>query len=78
MSKYYCSDVEGATGGVVQIDSQIHGNRSIQLNEEILKLAHEEYARHHRQSFERIQQRGGFSVLEVVALLADHVEHLKR
>ncbi len=42
-----------------------------------LRLAHEEYSRHHSQSLERIQQRGGFSVLEVIDLLATRVKRLE-
>ncbi len=40
----------------------------------VLRLAHEEYSRHHNQSLERIQDRGGFSVLEVIELLSDRIE----
>jgi len=44
----------------------------------ILRLAHEEYsAQGHVQSLKRIQERGGFGVLEVIYLLADHVNRLK-
>jgi len=43
-----------------------------------LRLAHAEYERQFDgQSYERMQERGGFSLLEVVRLLADHVERLK-
>lgn len=59
--------------GVVQQDH----TRITHMPEEILRLAHEEYARRHTQSFERIQERGGFSTGEVVLLLADYVDRLK-
>ncbi len=44
---------------------------SIQLPEAILRRAHEEYAKHHDQTFERIQERGGFGLTEIIELLAD-------
>ena len=44
---------------------------STQLPEAILRRAHEEYAKHHDQTFERIQERGGFGLIEVIGLLAD-------
>ena len=42
---------------------------------EILRMAYDEYAAqgHGGQSFERIQERGGFSAREVISLLADSV-----
>jgi len=47
-----------------------------QLPEEIARLAYEEYANqgHGGQSFERLHERGGFGVTEVITLLADLVE----
>jgi hypothetical protein len=60
--------------GVVQVDHrwQRRPHERPTLPEGILRLAHAEYAKqHHRQSFERIQERGGFGITEVVALLAD-------
>ena len=65
--------------GVVQVDSQFR-DRDIRpsLPESILRLAWEEYHRQHPgQSFERIQQRGGFWISEVTSLLADYVERLE-
>lgn len=47
------------------------------IPESIQRLAHAEYERQHPgQSYERMQERGGLSVLEIVRLLADHVERL--
>lgn len=43
--------------------------------EPIARLAHEEYARHHGQTFERLHERGGFSPGEIMMLLADALEH---
>ena len=47
--------------------------------EGIAKLAYEEYCRQFwkSQSFEEIQERGGFHTFELIALLADHIEYLK-
>ncbi len=44
---------------------------SIRLPEAILRRAHEEYAKHHDQTFERIQERGSFGLTEIIELLAD-------
>jgi hypothetical protein len=58
----------------VQVDYRMYrrGGERPTLPEGILRLAHAEYAKQHPgQSFERIQERGGFGVTEVVALLAD-------
>ena len=44
----------------------------IRLPEAILRRAHEEYANQHRtQTYERIQERGGFGLTEIIGLLAD-------
>lgn len=65
----------GRPTGAVQVDHQIGPPGlavSFQLDEEILRLAHREYvAQHNRQTFERLQERGGFSLIELVCLLAD-------
>ena len=74
---------QGAVGKV-QMDDRIkdyfrhHPTPEFTLPEQVLRLAQEEYDRQHPgQPYERMQQRGGLSLLEVVALLADHVERLK-
>lgn len=73
----------GDARGVFQVDTDLepHVRRSRgnpMLPESILRLAHEEYAKQcPGQDFERIQQRGGFSLFEIVRLLADHCERLK-
>lgn len=73
MKRHYCGGGNDEINGVVQ-PAIIRG-----LPESILLLAHEEYAAQgHSQSFERIQERGGFGVMEVIALLADHLERLKQ
>ncbi len=47
------------------------------LPEHVLRLAHAEYTRRFPgQDFERIQERHGFGLFEVVGLLADHLDHL--
>lgn len=48
------------------------------IPEPIARLAHEEYARHHNQSFERLHERGGFGPAEVMMLLADTIERERR
>lgn len=52
------------------------GDGSDTVPEPIARLAYEEYANqgHGGQSFERIHERGGFGVTEVVNLLADLIE----
>jgi len=48
------------------------------IPESIHQLAHAEYEKQHPgQSYERMQERGGLSVLEIVRLLADYVERLR-
>ena len=60
-------DHDGPMGVVQSQDSRY----SLTLPEAILRRAHEEYAKHHNQTFERIQERGGFGLTEVIGLLAD-------
>lgn len=64
-----------------QIDWQLQSSRDQdkpEISHEIHQLAYEEYRRQHPQhTYERMQERGGLSVLEIVRLLADHVERLK-
>jgi hypothetical protein len=69
--------------GKVQLDLELN-HVSIRregvptMPESILRLAHAEYERQFPgQSYERMQQRGGLSVFEVVRLLADYVERLE-
>jgi len=79
---YHCRDDHQATGKI-QVDDCLQ-ERVIQVRKEvptlpesILRLAHSEYEKQHRgQDYERMQERGGLSVLEVVRLLADHCERL--
>lgn len=68
--------------GVMQVDVEFSASTrrregNPMMHETILRLAHAEYERqHHGQDYERMQERGGLSVLEVVRLLADYVERL--
>lgn len=56
--------------GVVQ-----SSNMTTQLPEAILRRAHEEYAKQHPgQTYERIQERGGFGLTEIISLLADALD----
>lgn len=44
----------------------------------LAKLAHNEYARHHRQSFARIAERGGFGRAELVALIRGDYDAIQK
>lgn len=71
MRRWYCN--EDWNGEYVRMQlSEVR-----QIPRPIAELAHEEYARGHRQSFERLHERGGFSQMEIIALLADYVARLK-
>lgn len=67
--------------GVVQVESRVRradrGER-LTLPEHVLRLAQAEYERQHGhdQDYERMQERSGLGILEVVALLADYVDRL--
>jgi hypothetical protein len=71
---YTCNWPDDEPVGVYQVDSV----SSYALPEHILRLAHREYESQYgnRQDYERMQERGGLSLLEVVRLLADYVERL--
>lgn len=67
--------------GVVQVGDSIRratqrGGDRITLPEHVLRLAQAEYERQfgHKQDYERMQERGGLSVMEVIGLLADAAE----
>jgi hypothetical protein len=67
---------------VVQVDARLkerYPTEHFTLPEEVLRLAQAEYDIRYpdKQPYERMQERGGLSVLEIVGLLADHVERLK-
>lgn len=67
--------------GRVQIESQIRDVRNrgtaLTLPEQVLRLAQAEYDRQHPgQPYERMQERGGLGILEIVALLADYIERI--
>lgn len=53
-------------------------HRSLTLPEPVLRLAQREYEAQygHQQDYERMQERGGLSLGEVIGLLADYVERL--
>ena len=81
---YRCRLVDADYGpkGVMQIDSiltdlVVKREGMPRLSESILRLAQAEYeVQYQGQDYERIQERGGLSVLEVIRLLADYVERL--
>lgn len=69
--------------GKVQIESQVRsaadGRQPLRLPEPVLHLAQAEYDRQlGGQPYERMQERGGLGVLEIVALMADRIEYLER
>lgn len=75
---------DGPTGRV-QIETRVRDaawprgdkNAPLMLPEHVLRLAQREYdERFPGQPYERMQERGGLGILEVVALLADYVERL--
>lgn len=73
---YHCRWDDDEPRGVMQVDFSLTEGIPT-MNETVLRLAHAEYKQqYHGQDYERIQERGGFSVLEVIRLLADHVERL--
>lgn len=67
--------------GVVQLgalERRRHGDPRFTLPEHVLRLAQAEYERQfgRSQDYERMQERAGLSLLEVVGLLADYVDRL--
>lgn len=67
---------KGPTGRV-QVEALVaeHRRRPLTLPEPVLRLAQAEYdIQHPGQPYERMQERGGLGVLEIVALLADALE----
>lgn len=80
MNKWYCGDIRNCEQGVIQVDDDFwkRGVRPT-VPIEILRIAHDEYNdQGHPQSFSRLQERGGFSALEVIYLLADRCNRLKQ
>ncbi len=80
---YFCSWDKDEPKGVMQIDNSlsdlmVRREGVPMMNETVLRLAHAEYRKQcgSQQDYERMQERGGLSVLEVVRLLADYVERL--
>lgn len=73
MSKWYVGNRwEKADKGKVQVGN-VQGLEK--MPETILRRAHREYElRFHGQDYERIQEREGFGVREVIMLLADALE----
>jgi hypothetical protein len=53
---------------------QVGGHIEPRISADIARMAHDEYAKCHDQSFERLHERGGFSVEEIIALLATALE----
>lgn len=67
--------------GKAQIEDRLTDRRapgrSLTLPEPVLRLAQAEYDRQFPgQPYERMQERGGLGILEVVALLADYIERI--
>ena len=79
---YSCCWPDSEPMGIYQIDDALESNTrryrgNPKLPESILRLAHAEYERQYSgQDYERMQERGGLSILEVARLLADYVERL--
>lgn len=77
-NKLYGEGILGTVNGVVAVNNELTGAYQINVNQKIIELAYEEYSRRFKsQSLERIQERGGFSVFELLTLLADHITELK-
>lgn len=82
---YTCDWPEDEPRGVFQRETSLTNviwerePESRSLPEPICRLAMEEYHQQFgtRQSYERMQERGGLGILEMVRLLADYVERLK-
>ena len=66
--------------GVVQVSPGLCDRRSerFTLPEHVLRLAQAEYERQFgsAQDYERMQERSGLGILEVIGLLADYVDRL--
>lgn len=66
--------------GIVQVGSPLReavrdNTRQVTLPEPILRLAQDEYdLQYSGQPYERMQERGGLSIYEVIGLLADALE----
>jgi hypothetical protein len=71
------SSYDGPTG-VVQVEFRRERAERLRLPEHVLRLAQAEYEHQfgHEQDYERMQERSGLGMLEVVALLADYVDRL--
>lgn len=68
--------------GKVQVESTLRRERregGLTLPEPMLRLAQAEYDRQFPgQPYERMQERGGLSLLEVVGLLCDRIERTEK
>lgn len=80
--RWYSTTHSAKPRGVVQFgqqerDAAYRGERYT-LPEGILRLAQTEYEHQYgnKQDYERMQERSGLSVMEVIGLLADYVERL--
>ena len=78
---YHCCWSDDEPTGIFQVETSlepvVRRRERPTLPESILRLAHAEYEQqHHGQDYERMQERGGLGILEVVRLLADYVERL--
>jgi hypothetical protein len=81
----WAGDLTRYTGsrGKVQVDSlfRSYRNRGEQftLPEPVIRLAQDEYDRQYPgQPYERMQERGGLSLLEIVGFMADRIERVEK
>lgn len=76
--RWYLSDVlDRGTGRKVEGPKGIvsTGRSKLELPEELIRLAQDEYdIQHPGQPYERMQERGGLGVVEMICLLADALE----
>jgi hypothetical protein len=74
--RYWYGRMGAKPSGRAQVGRQLDRVRSIDLPEHVLRLAHTEYVNQYgsQQDYERMQERSGLSVLEVIGLLADLAE----
>lgn len=80
--RWYGSMSQSEPRGVVQVETPVRNavrsRERLTLPEGVLRLAQAQYEHQfgRSQDYERMQERGGLGVLEVVALLADLAERL--
>ena len=76
--KRYFGDVSSYAGVQTEDRCVVQGCSVTTIPLSIAEIAHDEYsAQGHKQPLDRINERGGFGIYEVITLLADHVNRLK-